>query len=142
MGMKQAKRAGMALALAAVAVVGVSAAATAAPTGCASGRLCMWRDAGYETAGVATNEIWFEFKYSDFRYRYYTGTQDAHDNGSSIYNNGVYDGVWMYTNVNYGGASFYLAKASGDGNLSTGTSPVPAGFNDELDSGCFVNDCP
>lgn len=141
MGTKHLRRAGLVLALATASALGVSAVATAAPTGCASGNLCMWRDSGYETAGVQTHEMWFSLKYSDFRTRYYTGTQSAHDNGSSIYNNGNFYSVYMYVNTNYGGASFILAKGTGDGNLGSGTSPVPGGFNDELDSGCFTSQC-
>jgi len=135
-------RRGGATAVLAIAVAALAGGvAYAAPVGCATGNLCLWEDAGYETNGVQTDEAWFSTKYSDFRYREYKPGMNAHNNASSIFNNGTIYGVYMYTNVNYGGSSFYLPKNTGDGNLSTGTSPVPLGFNDELDSGCFTSYC-
>lgn len=123
------------------ATVGVTAVASAAPAGCASGYACFWEDHSYLTDGSPYNEVRFYMYYTDFNYLNYTTNKDAHDNVSSLYNNGNSQSIYVYKNENFGGQAFGLSKKVGDNDLSNSSGGAPGGFNDSIDSGCFTGWC-
>lgn len=122
-----------------VASVAVAPGAMAGQAGCASGYACFWEDSNYKTDGSAYNEVRFFLKYTDFSYLYYYGSKNAHDNVSSLYNNGNSETITVYKDTNLGGQAFSVSVQSYDGDLSNAYGYQ--GFNDEIDSGCFSSQC-
>ena len=126
-----------------MALLAGAGAASAAPTGCASGYMCLWKDVAYETNGSSYNEAAFEFYHTNFRYwGAWTGVNYVNDKASSVYNNGRLATARLYVNSGFSGSSFSLVRGTGDSNIhdAIGTVPYPS-FADELSSGCFSDWC-
>lgn len=119
---------------AAIAVAGIAGAsllsaapANAAASACPSGAACAWIVSNFEGAHLG-------FQNSIENYRDY-GFNDAI---SSVYNNGNSSVVRFYKDKTWKGASFPLARGTGDGNLNNAAGFAPTGFNDVISSGKFV----
>ncbi|WP_369408638.1 peptidase inhibitor family I36 protein [Cellulomonas triticagri] len=120
-----------------MATVGFAGTASAAASDCPSTYACTWRDANYQTNGSGTALVKFFACHHDFRVSNYTGMSNANDSASSVSNRGTQSSATFYVDNLYKGASFTLAKGTGDGNLSDSSGHAPGGFNDKLSSAKF-----
>lgn len=130
----------VALALGAGATVSTPASAAIGDY-CASGYACIWGDTDYRTDSRADWEVRFQYEIFNYGSYYYMPFFYAHDNATSVYNNGNLQSATFFKDINQAGPNFTLAKKTGDWNLSDSSGSAPGGFQDELDSGCFSGRC-
>lgn len=125
--------------------VALAPAAQAAPSSsCPSGATCVWKDHTYKTNGSEYASVWFQQCVSDYNVLNYRGTSTKATAPISVYNNGNYDRVMMYSHTNYwvAGSSaslwfFSLDKKTGDGNVTNDSGYIQNSF--APDSGRFVS---
>ena len=114
--------------------------ANAAPAYCTAGSACTWGDVGYSTSGNTAASIKFTRYIPNYAEWTYAGTQvNGAETASSIWNNGNAEAAFFYKNPNKSGASFRLAKGTGDSNMHDSSGAVPGGFQDTLSSGYFAS---
>ena len=114
-----------------------AAPASAAPAYCPSGYSCTWGDVGYSTSGNTAATIKFQQYIPDFSGWKYAGTAvNGGRSASSIWNNGNTEDSFFYKSINKSGASFRLARGTGDSNMHD-SAGVPGGYQDSLMSGFF-----
>lgn len=111
----------------------------AGATNCPAGYTCLWRDLSYATDGSTSKRIQFADQIGNFGNYTYSGTfHNAANSASSVSNEGLSNTVRVYSETQFNGPSFALARNTGDGNLTDGSGHAPSGFNNTLESGRFV----
>jgi len=98
----------------------VSAAVTAAPSGCSSGNLCFWNGTNYSDGPGElsnSNSNWHAFSHSSCTASASGGTWT--NCASSIYNNGTNCTAVVWLSAGYSEGNEYLARGQGVTNLAT-----------------------
>ncbi|WP_425321756.1 peptidase inhibitor family I36 protein [Actinomyces faecalis] len=101
--------------------------AQAAQGDCGSGYACMWEHAGYQGGGVS-----FQRYIPDLSLWSFTNGNRADNAVSSVWNNGNYEDVCLFTGANGLGRSLRVGKKTWIDNLSS------RGFNDQVSSAYFT----
>lgn len=119
-----------------------AAPANAAPSDCAAGDTCVWKDSTYVTSGSETGFVRFANGIPDIGTWQYAGTSTWAKDGNSplsVHNNGNTNSARIYTGLNYGGTYVQISRGSGDGNISNSVGIVTSGnFPGKLRSARFV----
>lgn len=120
----------------------VTAPANAAPSDCAAGDACVWKDSTYVTNGSNTAFVRFASGIPDIGTWQYKGTSiwaKGANSPKSAYNHGTQQKIRIYTSLDYKGTYVQIARNDGDGNISNSVGVVTASnFPGKLRSARFV----
>jgi hypothetical protein len=119
-------------------VFGVATPASAAPTGCPSGAMCLWEDKDFKTNGSSYQLQYFVRQIAYFPNYKYIGTNITIDDSvTSLYNNGTQEWAYMYVDpyANYGNKNSYLFSWE----TNRGNSLLYKSADDVLSSGFFYS---
>ena len=133
--------AGPAQAAPAAPTVSADTASPRALTGCNSGNLCFWNGINFNDGPgqvAGNNQDWRLFPKQTCPSPGHTWS----DCVSSLFNNGNFDAVDVYQNINYGGAAACIAKGTGFADLTQFVYPnTTINMNDTISSNFWFPAC-